>query len=69
MEIPISLQDFRAWITYVAILLVVTNELLGPHLGRLNIVIDRKRMRTVTYYSLIAFFFAFMVSFYIELFL
>ena len=55
MDIPLSLADLRFWVSLVTIILVVTNELISPTLGRHNLYINRKRLRNVTYFFVLLF--------------
>lgn len=44
---PLSSSDFSVWIAFVAIILLVTTELLSPRYGSSRIVLNRKRLRAV----------------------
>ena len=67
MPISFTLVELRAWITFNAILLWVTTELLSPYLGRVYILVDKGRLRAVTNVSLIIFVLAFIVTLYSEI--
>lgn len=63
----VSIADIRAWITFNAVLLWITTELLSPYLGKVNIVVDKRKLRAVTNLSLVLFALAFAVSLYTEI--
>ena len=44
---PLSSSDLSLWIAFVAIILLITTELLSPQYGRTKIVINRKRLRAI----------------------
>ena len=45
MPFPLELWDLSLWLAITAIILLITSELLSPHYGRINVYIDRKRLR------------------------
>jgi hypothetical protein len=45
--LPLGLSDLSLWTAIVAIILLVTSELLSPYYGRTGIVLNRKRLRIV----------------------
>jgi hypothetical protein len=47
MSFPLELDDLSLWLAITAIMLFITSELLPPHYGRINIYINRKRLRNV----------------------
>jgi hypothetical protein len=47
MIFPLSFWDLSLWIAIIAIILLITSELLSPNYGRTSIIINRKRLRTV----------------------
>jgi hypothetical protein len=47
MSFPLGLWDLSLWLAITAIILFITSELLSPHYGRINIYINRKRLRNV----------------------
>ena len=67
MLLPFTMTDLRVWITFNAVLLWITTEFLSPYLGKINIVVDKKRLRAVTNLSLILFALAFIVTLYSEI--
>jgi len=44
---PLGFWDLSLWTAIVAIILLVTSELLSPYYGRTGILINRKRLRAV----------------------
>jgi len=45
--LPLGFWDLSLWTAIVAIILLVTSELLSPYYGRTGILINRKRLRAV----------------------
>lgn len=50
-----GLWDFSLWTAIVAIILLVTSELVSPYYGRTGIVMNRRRLRIAA--LLVAFIF------------
>jgi len=47
MWFPLGLWDISLWTAVVAIILLITSELLSPYYGRTGILINRKRLRYI----------------------
>ena len=47
MSLPLGFWDLSLWTAVVAIILLITSELLSPYYGRTGILINRKRLRAV----------------------
>lgn len=45
MTFPIGLWDLTIWLAGMAIILIITSELFSPYYGRVNIRIDKRRLR------------------------
>ena len=45
MEFPLSFLDISLWLAVTAIILLITSELISPHYGKTNLVINKKRLR------------------------
>ena len=45
MSFPLGVWDISLWLAISAIILLVTSELLSPYYGRINVYINRKRLR------------------------
>jgi len=45
MTFMISLWDIGLWLAVSSFLMIVTSELISPHYGRINTVIEFKRIR------------------------
>lgn len=45
MRFPLGFWDLSLWTAVVAIILLVTSELLSPYYGRTGILINRRRLR------------------------
>jgi len=46
MNFPLGLWDISLWLAITAVILLITSEMLSPRYGKINIRIDRKRLRT-----------------------
>jgi hypothetical protein len=47
MAFPLGFWDLSLWAAITAIILLATSELLSPYYGRIDILINRKRLRIV----------------------
>ena len=45
MMFPIGFWDISLLLAITAIILLITSELLSPHYGKVNILINKKRLR------------------------
>ncbi len=45
MLLPLGFWDLSLWTAIIAIILLITSELLSPYYGRTGIVINRHRLR------------------------
>jgi hypothetical protein len=45
--LPLGFWDLSLWTAIVAIILLITSELLSPYYGRTGIVLNRRRLRAV----------------------
>ena len=45
MWFPLGFWDLSLWTAVVAIILLITSELLSPYYGRTGIMINRRRLR------------------------
>jgi len=55
MFFPLGFWDISLWLAITAIILLITLEMLSPKYGKINIYINRKRLRNVTLVVLILF--------------
>lgn len=49
MQAPLSLWDFNLWLAITAIILLVTLEFISPHYRKINLLIEWRRLRNVTF--------------------
>jgi hypothetical protein len=47
MAFPLGFWDLSLWTAIIAIILLVTSELLSPYYGRTGLLIDKRRLRMV----------------------
>ncbi|HEY4675339.1 MAG TPA: hypothetical protein VIH48_04710 [Candidatus Bathyarchaeia archaeon] len=47
MDFPLSFWDISLWLAVSAVIILVTSEVVSPRYGRINILINRKRLRNV----------------------
>jgi len=45
MYFPLGLWDISLWLAITALILFITSEMLSPYYGRINVHINRKRLR------------------------
>lgn len=45
MRFPLIFWDISLWLAITAIILLATSELISPHYGQLNILIDKKKLK------------------------
>ena len=55
MEFPLNFWDVSLWISFTAIILLVVMEIMSPQYGKINITINKKKLKNVTYIMLILF--------------
>lgn len=55
MWLPLGFWDLSLWTAVIAIILLVTSELISPYYGRTGIYLNRRRLRLVA--LLVAFIF------------
>lgn len=55
MQLPLSFFDITLWLAITAIILLVTAELTSPYYGRLNLLIEKNRLRLTSILVGIAF--------------
>ena len=48
MEFPLTFWDISLWLAVTAVILLITTELTSPRYGRINLYIERKRLRNIT---------------------
>jgi hypothetical protein len=55
LAFPLGFWDLSLWTAVMAIILLATSELLSPYYGRTRLMINKKRLRTVS--LIVAFIF------------
>ena len=55
MQFPLTLWDVSLILAVTAIILLVTSEMLSPYYGRVNIQINKKRLKNTALATSIAF--------------
>lgn len=45
MQFPLSFWDVSLWLAITSIILLATAELLSPHYGQTNLLINKKRLK------------------------
>jgi hypothetical protein len=48
LNFPLNFWDISLWLAVTAIILLVTSELISPHYGRTNLLINKKRLRNIS---------------------
>jgi len=49
MTFPLGLLDISLWLAIAAIMLLITSQMLSPRYNKINILIDRKKLKNVAY--------------------
>lgn len=47
MMFPLNFQDVSLFLAIIALILLIASELLLPYYGKINILINKKRLRNV----------------------
>lgn len=47
MWFPLTFTDLSLWLAITSIILLITSELVSPHYGQTNILINKKRLRNI----------------------
>jgi hypothetical protein len=55
MSFPPTFGDISLFLGVIALILIITSEVLSPYYGKINITINRKRLRNVAYITSILF--------------
>ncbi len=55
MSFPLGFSDISLWLAFAAIVLLITSEMVSLYYGKINIRIDRKRLRNVALLTAILF--------------
>ena len=45
MHFPLTFNDVSLWLAVTSIILLITSELISPHYGRTNLLINKKLLR------------------------
>ena len=45
MLFPLTFWDISLWLAVTAIILLATSELISPHYGQTNVIIEKRRLR------------------------
>jgi len=45
MQFPLTFNDVSLWLAVTSIILLITSELISPHYGRTNLLINKKLLR------------------------
>lgn len=46
MQFPLTFTDISTWLAITAIILLITSELISPHYGQTNLLINKRKLRT-----------------------
>lgn len=46
MNFPLNFWDISLWLAIIAIILLVTSELISPYYGHRNILLNKKKLRS-----------------------
>jgi len=57
MTFPLGFWDISLWLAVTAIILLITSEMLSPYYGKINIYINKKRLKNTALAVSMAFLF------------
>jgi len=57
MTFPLGFWDISLWLAVTAIILLITSEMISPYYGKINIYINKKRLKNTALAVSIAFLF------------
>jgi hypothetical protein len=55
MDLPLDFWHMSLWLAVTAIILLVTSELISPYYGKINLLINRKKLRAIATVTSILF--------------
>ena len=64
MRFPLTFWDISLWLAVTAIILLATSELISPHYGKTNLVIEKGRLRKAALTVGILFMFTVLIRVY-----
>lgn len=47
MQFPLSFWDISLWLAFIAIILLVTTELVSPYYGKTKLLINKKKLKNI----------------------
>jgi hypothetical protein len=47
MDFPLGFWDVSLWLAVMAVILLVTSELISPYYGKTSLIINKKKLRNV----------------------
>ena len=45
MQFPLTFNDISLWLAVTSIILLITSELISPHYGRTNLLVNKRLLR------------------------
>jgi len=45
MQFPLTFNDISLWLAITSIILLITSELISPHYGRTNLLVNKRLLR------------------------
>jgi len=55
MTFPLGFWDISLWLAITAIILIITSEMLSPYYGKINVHINKKRLKNASLATSMAF--------------
>jgi len=47
VQFPLSFWDISLWLAFIAIILLVTTELVSPYYGKTKLLINKKKLKNI----------------------
>ena len=67
MWFPLSFSDITIWLAITALIMLATSELISSYFGKLDIIIDKRRLRFVTLLVSITFIITITITFLLQI--
>lgn len=64
MNFPLDLIETSLWLAIIAIILLITSEIISPYYGKTGILIDKQRLRKVALIMVFIFMFTLIIQVY-----
>ena len=67
MWFPLSFSDITIWLAITALIMLATSELISSYFGKLDLIIDKRRLRLATLLVSITFIITITITFLLQI--